>query len=132
VGYFHLVVNVIHPTIFIVRRSLLQIAIGNSALRGTSPVRDIQTIWEAAYQNPTNDNLLELYLANSERYPTKPNVTDTWPLRWYIEFLRQLRTISDLSLTLGLGEINWSPFVSNDEIMTITPFMNKEFLHYEV
>jgi len=36
--------------------------------------------------------------------------------------------ISNLSQVLGLGEITWSPFVSKDESMIVTPFMNFHFI----
>ena len=90
---------------------------------------DIASLWEAVQRTPTRNNLIKLYLCNFGRYHS-PYFSYTRLLGWYVSELWLLSLLSELSLKLDLGKIDWSPFVPRDEIMMVTPFMTTVFLNY--
>lgn len=87
---------------------------------------EVKSLWKMVDEDPTAKNIVCLYEFNKRMYHS-PFIVHHWLHQWYVVFLYFLSYISKRSAELGLGEVSWSPIISNDEIMMIEPFMLKKY-----
>lgn len=81
-------------------------------------------LWELADENSDDIGVLrELYVASREKYSIP--VKSTFTAQWYALLVCQLSVLSRRSEAAGLGEVDWWPLATEDDLMMIKPRMEK-------
>lgn len=88
--------------------------------------RELFDAWTMVQQHPHHrDYLYQLYLSSRRKYGLSDSDTSRWSVNWKFQVLYVVLRIANKCEEMGLGELDWWPIASEDDLMMLRPYMKR-------